>query len=292
MTWHAALVMVPAMALGLGAQGASFESVLERARIYVESLDGTLSPLVADELYVQTGDIDKVLGGSALGVTGQGGSGMVETSTARVTRRIASELLMVRTDKLPTGWAGLRDVLQVDAKTMRAKDGRLDGLAAQQPTDLMLARQLATFTLEANTHKVGPAREFCVPTAALGLLRRSVTGLKFEKAGEERVAGSPAWKIGFSGTAAGAIVGRPGGDASLRGTFWVDPTDGRVLRSRVDYGDRLDPYQFRVEVSYARDAALGVLVPTEMRERFEGPGAKVDGKATYTKFRRPAAPER
>lgn len=278
-----AFLLVAAVAT---AQPNTLDSVLEKARVQVESVERALSTAVADELYVQTGDVDKNLGGSGFGVTGQGGSGMVETSTARVTRKSIGELLLVRDDRVPAGWAGLRDILQVDSTTVRSKDGRLDALAAQSVEAVV--RNVAMYALEAHKHKVGEPREFCVPTAALGLLRRSVTGLKWQKAGEEKVAGVQAWKLAFSGNAPGVIVGRPGADALLRGTFWVDPADGRILRTRVESGERLDAYQFRVEVTYAQDAALGALVPTEMKERFEGPGTKVDGKATYSRFRRPA----
>jgi hypothetical protein len=83
-----------------------------------------------------------------------------------------------------------------------------------------------------------------------------------------------------------AIVKGRSGDVPLRGTFWVDPANGRVLRTRIEGGDRLSAVQFHVEVNYAPDARLGLLVPVEMKERYDGLDERVDRKATYGNYRR------
>jgi hypothetical protein len=73
-----------------------------------------------------------------------------------------------------------------------------------------------------------------------------------------------------------------------RGVIWIDPQDGRVLRTKLELGTGLSMEQMRVEVEYAPDAGLGVPVPVSMRERYDSPSGKVDCKTTFRNYR-PAA---
>jgi hypothetical protein len=111
----------------------------------------------------------------------------------------------------------------------------------------------------------------------------------------------------------------------VTGTLWIVPTDGRILKTHLeivveskremsnpkmesstqpagtpgtdrDWTDRRMRSAASISVSYGMDSRLGLMVPTEMRESYEGPlGAakttnvddhRVVCRATYSDFRR------
>jgi hypothetical protein len=72
----------------------------------------------------------------------------------------------------------------------------------------------------------------------------------------------------------------------FRGMFWVDPANGRVLRTRIEAGNRTADYQLRIEVRYEQHRDLEAWVPVEMNERYETFQGKVTGRATYRHYRR------
>jgi hypothetical protein len=114
-------------------------------------------------------------------------------------------------------------------------------------------------------------RDFHVALSALALLRHDQRDrIAFKKEGEERVLGVSAWKVSYV-EQRGPAIWRSLGNVPLgtRGMFWIDAADGRVLRSRVEVGSAKTTEQFRIEVDYVPDPALGVLVPGEMREKYE-----------------------
>ena len=76
-----------------------------------------------------------------------------------------------------------------------------------------------------------------------------------------------------------------GRDLSARGRFWIDPADGRVVASELIAEDLT--LKGIIDVEYQAEAAIGLLVPATMRERYEirRDGSRVDGEATYSRFR-------
>jgi hypothetical protein len=97
----------------------------------------------------------------------------------------------------------------------------------------------------------------------------------------------------------------------VTGVVWVDPVDGVVLRTNMEIAvevryrmpnPKMDPsvvsltgpgYEqetrssARVLVSYGRDARLGLLVPVEMRESYDGlDHHRIECRATYSQFKR------
>ena len=74
-------------------------------------------------------------------------------------------------------------------------------------------------------------------------------------------------------------------DLPSHGRFWIEPATGRVLASELVADD---PFlRGTIYVKYQPEAAVNLLVPIEMRERYElrKDGSKVDGTATYSRFR-------
>jgi hypothetical protein len=73
-------------------------------------------------------------------------------------------------------------------------------------------------------------------------------------------------------------------DLPSRGRFWIEPDTGRVLISELVARNRT--VQGTIDVSYQSEPLLGLLVPVEMRERYnDNRGARVEAIATYGRFR-------
>jgi hypothetical protein len=77
--------------------------------------------------------------------------------------------------------------------------------------------------------------------------------------------------------------------AAAKGSFWIEPQSGRVMRSELlfDTGKGSARLRVRVRVGYA-PALEGTWVPTSMDEEYRmGKGAiAVEGHATYANFRK------
>ena len=95
----------------------------------------------------------------------------------------------------------------------------------------------------------------------------------------------------------------------MKGEAWIDPVEGRVMKthmqidsemgassaSKGNIGERIKTTA-SITATYAFDARLGILVPTEMLETYEAPMrsqftgednmTKINCRATYTDFKR------
>ena len=71
----------------------------------------------------------------------------------------------------------------------------------------------------------------------------------------------------------------------IHGRLWIEPLTGRVLISELIAEDRKT--RATVLVSYQSQPLLGLLVPVEMRDQYEGDAssATLVGTATYTNVR-------
>ena len=85
-----------------------------------------------------------------------------------------------------------------------------------------------------------------------------------------------------------------GRDARSHGRLLIVPDDGRVVRSRLMVTADIDA---EIDVQWRHDTRLGIWVPAEMRERYQGSWAMtptssrkeaydVLGRATYSNYRR------
>jgi len=69
-----------------------------------------------------------------------------------------------------------------------------------------------------------------------------------------------------------------------KGRYWIDPADGRILRTRLE--TRPTGSTNTIDVVFRHEPALGLLVPGEMVEQRKGGTETLDGRAVYTNFRR------
>lgn len=235
-------------ALPASAQEPTLAAVLARAGAYVVEFQRQLSGVVAEERYVQ--DVRYLLG---------------RFNTPLLTHReLKSDLLVVK----PIGsdrWMQFRDVFEVDGKAVRDRDERLMQLFVSPSASS--ASQADRLVEESSRYNIGNlSRTVNVPVLALVILDpANQKRFRFTRAdhGEPllgRVAGTVAdglWIVGYQEVQKQTIIRTTNGrDLAAGGRFWIEP-------------------------------AIGLLVPIEMRERYDirRDGSRVEGTATYGRFR-------
>jgi hypothetical protein len=98
--------------------------------------------------------------------------------------------------------------------------------------------------------------------------------------------------VSFTELATPTLIGVAGGEPAT-GTFWLDPSSGRVLRSELHVVSRSNgaTASATFTVRYAFDAKTQLTLPTLMQERYmvqgwRGAPETIEGTATYSNPRR------
>ena len=287
----AAFALVALAARG-HAQAHTLASVLARAGAYVVEFQRQISGIVAQEHYVQ--DVRM-----AAATTGSRFMAPMERSH----RELTSDFLLVK----PIGadrYVGFRDVFDVDGTAVRDRNDRLTRLFLE-PTR-SAAEQVRTIIAESTRYNIGNLeRTINVPVLALLILdpinqprfrfRQVADGTPLmaresDKATDAapsrfRIPAS-AWVVQYEEVQKLTMIRTTNGrDLPARGRFWIEPASGRVLMSELVAQDFA--LRATVGVSYESEPLAGLLVPVEMRERYDvrQDGSRVDGTATYTRFR-------
>ncbi len=207
------------------------------------------------------------------------------TAGASSTRRLRSDLLLVRVPG-PFGWVPFRDVFEVDGRPLREREERLRKLFLENPdTALGEARRIAD---EGARYNIGTVfRNLNMPTLPLMfLVPGKLPGFTFARHGEDTVEGIRAWRIDYEEVERPTIIRRPGADVEVpaSGSFWVDPSTGRILRTKVRAS--VGALTMETTVTYRRSDTLGIWAPAEMEESYNQPSETIEGKAVYLNFRR------
>ena len=207
--------------------------VMRRAHLYVLAYeDDQLSSVIATEHYQQR-SLDN--GGRA-----------------KEERTLLSDFLIFQ---LPPeeDYFALRDVREVDNVPVATRNDvlerlRSDSAESMNERAMEIARQSARFNLGRVFRTVNQ------PTYPLRFLRPgSRSRFKFQKVGEEQIAGTNAWVIAYEES------GRPtfsstldGDDLPAQGRFWIVPETGVLLQSEMIIGGtRRVPDRATITVSYA-----------------------------------------
>jgi hypothetical protein len=256
----------------------ALDAVLARAGAYVVEFQRQLSGVVAEEQYVQ--DVRYPLG-----------VGMRSNLQARH-RELKSDLLLVK----PVGadrWIQFRDVFEVDGKATRDRSERLMRLFLAPSSSS--ASQVERIAEESSRYNIGNLyRTVNVPVLALVVLdpvnqprfafKRSERRERLLEHGTERPL--DLWVIEYQEVRKQTMIRTTNGrDLSARGRFWIEPATGRVLGSELVAEDLT--IRGTIDVDYGIEPAIGLLVPVSMRERYDirRDGSRVDGEASYLKFR-------
>ena len=260
------------------AQEPALELVLDRAAKYVAEFQRQLSGVVAEEQYVQ--DVRYPSGAS-------------RPNLAPSHRELKSDLLLVK----PAGvdrWLQFRDVFEVDGKPVRDRNERLVQVFIKPSSSS--AAQVERILTESARYNIGNLlRTVNAPVLALVILdpaNQSRFSFKRTTHGDPLLGRrgaeppEPVWVVEYREVEKKTMIRTSNGrDLPARGRFWIDPSTGQVAASELIAEDML--LRGTVDVEYQRQPSLGLLVPIEMRERYDirRDSSRVDGVATYSRFR-------
>jgi hypothetical protein len=242
-------------------------------------------------------------------------------------RNLESDYAIVR---VGDDWQGFRDVQVVDGDAVAGHTDRLARLFQGKGGDaIRQGRQIAD---ESARYNLGPIqRNFNTPTMALLFLQAGYQPrVRFKRSGEDTMNGRPVWKVEYQEVRKPTVIRTSRGkDMPVKGTFWIDPRDGSVVKSHMQIevdarvggldapvvigpamaalarGQATETYvhsSASVTVTYTYEPELRLLAPSEMLETYEGPfgnamstdtgRAKVSCRAVYSDFKQFGASSR
>jgi len=243
-------------------------TVLMRASAYVAGYVKSLTSVVSEERYEQT--LTRKADRSTAGLI--------------LTRTLVSDYLLVQVAG-SSEWLPFRDVYSVDGVPIRDRSDRLLKLFVESPADAY--KQALRIRDESSRHNIGSGtRDTNVPTFALQFLSDELRGgFTFKLRGRERLNDLDTVVVEYlESSSPTVIVGRNDEDVPSRGRFWIDPTDGRIVRTLLE--TRPNGGVNTLDVVYRHEPRFGILVPGEMVERRNSGAEVVEGRATYSNFRR------
>jgi VWFA-related protein len=245
----------------------SLDAVLKSASKYLDAYEQEASAVVSEETYIQQTPVP-------------------DPETSAVSRQLHSDMLII--PDATVGWLGFRDVFEVDGQPVQNRTQRLQSLFIRPLPDRMAqARRIVIESSRYNLRR-DIYRTINMPMMALRFLRfvdqrRS----KFTLDGMQTVDGAKVAVVRFEERAEPRMIDSSDG-AAAKGTFWIEPQSGRVIKSELlfDTGKGNRRLRVRVRVGYTPQLA-GTWVPTSMDEEYRmGKGAlAVEGHATYANFR-------
>jgi hypothetical protein len=206
------------------------------------------------------------------------------TNQVRVLR---SDFLLLQASN-GIGWTPFRDVFEVDGKPVRDREERLKRLFLEQPQTAL--REALRIKEESVRYLLGDGNtksNVNWPTLALEfLLPSNQWRFAMRRGPEETVDGIRVRRIDYAETAVPTVILTYDRlNVPARGSFWIEPATGRVLKTTLQTGGRT--LEMTITVTYRPSETLGLFVPVEMREEFSSRlSVLLEGKATYSNFRR------
>jgi len=199
-------------------------------------------------------------------------------------RRIHSEFALLRLPTDETTWTGVREVLEVDGRTVSDHAGRLMALLKQPfRTALDQWRALQQESARFNIGDIG--RDFNVPTFALVFLRPDS---QYRFAFDARQRDATDVVIEYQEVVHPTFIqDGKGNDTPTQGFVRANPVSGAVTATQLVVGRHGDEARAQIDVQFRLDPKLQLLVPVEMREQYwASSGQRVEGLARYRNFRR------
>ena len=256
--------------------GPPLDTLLERMGAYLRAYEPDLSALIADETFEQRTTSASAPSGVAL--------------PQSYKRRLQSTVSFLR---LPGGeaWLGLREVRSVDGKAVPHANA-LQALLTAPTADARA--QAVNLAVASSQHNLGHPRTINMPALPLDILHpENRDRLTFRINGHETIRGVRTTRLDFDETTPPSLIhGNDGRPVIVRGRAWVEHDTGAVWRAHIFYRDFFPAVRVRsaaeaeVRVEFARDAALALLVPIEMKEVFAVRLGHGEGHARYSNFRR------
>lgn len=249
-------------------QALTVPDVLERVSDYLGVFEKDYARLIADERYRQT---------------------LKQKRVQRLTDRTETQIREIRSDILAapdTGsrWLSFRDVYSVNGSPVRDRDTRLEKLFAGAGANRFVeARRIADEGARFNLGTL--SRNINQPSMPLTFITRENRARSaFRIARHETVLGVDTVVINFEETARPTLVKSGPRDAPATGSFWIEPTTGRVLKASVTIASNLFDMDMRVIFGFVEK--LKMWVPVEMSDTASNAIETVTGLAVYTNYRR------
>jgi hypothetical protein len=277
-----ALCSLAALSVSAAAQEPSLDTVLRRTAAYVADLNRKLSGIVAEESYIQ----------QIQNAPSRAGGPFV------IRRALKSDFLLVKPPDAPQ-FVEFRDVFEVDGRPVRDRQDRLTKLFLDD-TNGDRARAIVEESARYNIGNI--PRNINTPMLPLVFLQeRYQPRFRFKRTGSGRpdlaglaLAGRgeavpfradvEVWVVEFRETQKPTVIhGTEGDDFPATGRYWIEPDTGAVLMSELvmEKGD----VHAVIDVSYQSEPLLGMRVPVAMHERYRARSDRVEGVATYGRFR-------
>jgi hypothetical protein len=244
----AVVVFACSLPAGAGEPGPPLVDLLARAGAYSERYERDFADLTAEETYTQK---------------------LFRHRNLRLqqVRTLRSDMVFVRLGDSDLRWMAFRDVFEVDGKTVRERDDRLETLFVKaRESAYGEAQQILEESARYNVGKT--VRNFNMPTLALVFLHPENQGrFRFKKKGKTAVGSGAGWKIEYEETRSPAFI-RDGANHNLfaHGSVVVGETDGRLLRSHMAVKDAVEEFQVEMTVEFGPWEGSEIWVPLEMRE--------------------------
>jgi hypothetical protein len=259
-----------ALAAHAEAERPSLRELLRAAASYSEQYHEAFTTIVAEERYVQ-----------------RDASRPAPAPDAQV-RTLRSDVMLVRGTPGESTWFFFRDVFEADGRPVSSTRGRLESWYQESRQSFMhKARTLALEQAEFNLGDI--LRTINVPLIALEfLLPRNQERVRFRMQADDAVNGVPVITVTFEERRRPTMIRTADGDdVESRGTFWLEPSTGRVLKSELRTGEgKRRQVRAVITVTYEANARLQMLVPVAMEESYEFGSVRITGTATYSNFRR------
>jgi hypothetical protein len=264
---------VTALALQLllpvsAAQPERVDPVLRRAMEYAAAYPLQLSLVRATERYEQRLEVARRVG-----------------SRSASNRVLLSDMLWVPTSE-DVVLVCYRDVFSVDGTPSRDRGDRLLRLFPSGPSEAGLARAQQILMESARFNLGSSYRNANFPTLAVSVLHpRNQRRFRFKKGGESQLLGRRVVEIEYREVSHPTMaLTSAGKDVPARGSIWVTPEDGAMIRSELRY----DLLPGSIRVSYRYEPRVGAFVPAEMTELY-GSGNSVErirATAVYSDYLR------
>ena len=269
------------------AQEPTLDHVLARAGEYVLKLHTQVSGIVAEETYRQQArETERRTNGPGANAAQQ--------------QTLKSDLLLVRPPDVDR-YIEFRDVFEVNGVPVRDREERLTKLFLT-PTAAS-ASQIKAIADESARHNIGDVtRNINTPMLSLYFLLPQVQNrfrFRQQRGGTPELANGtdfPTYDPRLFAVPAGAsvveftevtkptlITTNEGKDFPSKGRYWIEGATGAVLLTELVMQNA--DLTVIIDVSFQSEPLLGFRVPMEMREKYRGPNDRVQGIATYGRFR-------
>jgi hypothetical protein len=267
----------PASGTTAAAPDPELDLTLARVDAYLQSYLRNYTNIVAEERYDQRLEYPSNTEMTPLGMRPR-------TDGGAIGRVLKSDLLMVSTPSLGR-WLPFRDVFEVDGKPVRDREDRLKKLFLDAPANAL--NDARRITEESARYNLGSVdRTINVPTLPLELLSSANRPrLRLVRRGEESIEGTQTRRIDFEERPGATLIRTTSGQGvPSRGSFWVDPLTGTVVRTllRTETAD----VKTELSVTYRHFETVGLWLPSEMNESYTQPHQKLKGVARYSNVRR------